>query len=92
MAVQSETMTVGDEPVRLTATADDANPGQSVMVKNLDADATVMLGGPDVSWSTGWPLGPFEVVSLSDLASQEVLYAVAADGSAVEVALLQVGV
>lgn len=76
----------------------DLKAGQSLLVKNTHATATVYLGGSAVvatavagTANAGYPLGPGESVGIDVAGNRELGYARCATGVTVSVAVLRVG-
>jgi hypothetical protein len=99
MAVSATRVTVGTSPTRLDATAESdkvsgldtpRGDGQGVIVSNLDASATVYLGGAEVSTGAGFALAAGASLTV-DLRPGDALYGVVASGTAV-CGVLQSGV
>lgn len=78
---------MGTTPTLLTTAEGDHSPGSAVLIKAIDAG--VVVGGPDVAVSSGYPLDQGEVIG-ADLKSDPI-YGIVATGTSV-VAVLRVGV
>lgn len=87
MAARAERITVGTDPVLLTTGGDGVSPGSAALIKALGAG--LVVGGPEVTATTGYPLDQGEPVP-ADLRGDR-LYGVTASGTVV-VAVLRLGV
>jgi hypothetical protein len=90
MAVKTAQITVGATPTALSGSETDKPlaDGMSIAVKNA-SQFTLYVGGPDVTTTSGWPLGAGEKESY-DLGPRDALYGVVASGT-ITVATLRVG-
>lgn len=99
MAWKSAQIAVADTAAVPLFDADtDFKAGQSMVVKNTHATATVYLGGLTVvaavspgTANAGYPLGPGESLGIDVASNRELGYARCATGVAVTVAVLRVG-
>jgi hypothetical protein len=83
MAVRGERFTVGVTPTLLTTAEGDHTAGSSALVKATSAN--VVLGGPDVTATTGYPLDLGETVGIDLLG--DTLYGIVASGTGTVVVL-----
>lgn len=87
MAARAERITVGTAPSLLTTAEGDHSSGSAALIKAIGTG--VVIGGPNVTATTGYPLDQGETVG-ADLKS-DAIYGIVASGTAV-VAVLRVGV
>lgn len=92
MAVNSRAVTVTTDATRLDGTSDldDSISGQGIAVFN-NGEATVYLGGPSVTTSTGVPVTAGTWGPGFDLSVSDALYGIVASGT-VEVRVIESGV
>jgi hypothetical protein len=79
MAVRAQRVAVGTSPTALTGSTSDYQSGHSGLIRNR-GNATVCLGGSDVSTSTGYRLDAGEAIPL-DLFDTETIYGIVASGT-----------
>lgn len=88
--LKSHRVVVTDEPTRLTSEETNVGDANSILLKNLDDDVTVDIGGEHVSSGHGYPVEPGKPESM-DLQGREAPYAVAPSGQEAVVAVFESG-
>lgn len=91
MAVSAARVTVGTSATALTSGDPGQQVGSGIAFRNMDATATVFIGGPGVTAAAGYPLEAGEELSLDLENTKDLPYAITASGSVV-VAVLRAGV
>lgn len=92
MAVRSKNLTIGTTPVALVTGQDaDFNPNYRDIAVTNSSDATVYLGGPDVTTTNGFPLPVGASLSFDQVAADAIPYAIVATGTAT-LSVLELGV
>lgn len=91
MSVVANRVTVTDVVTPLTAADTDRNAGSACAIKNLGAVA-IAIGGPTVTFATGYPLAAGAEVGIDFSGSAEILYAIADAATSTECAVLRTGV
>lgn len=80
MAISTAQIPVGTAPVEFTMVPGDGFTGSSVLIK-APANATLYIGGPDVTPANGFPVPPDSTISGDMQTSGDQLYGVLASGT-----------